>query len=140
MTVLDYPEQTCPMCKGNAWNYLGGTWICGRCHPPVDQKGILRMRLIRGHVVLNKTRLEWMGMTGQERKAASTQWYDAIEVLHGLVRELKIYDTTCLYIENGKKLKKCIPKMGHGIECFACPNDYFWSVEIFDDLGEDVPR
>ena len=65
-----------------------------------------------------------------ERKA----WGEGIDKLQALGKELKQLSTDCLYIEKGKKLKKCIFGTDESkIECFTCPSEYWWRQEL-DDL------
>jgi hypothetical protein len=129
MTILDYPEEECTICHGNTWwyskldpNYKGpATWVCGECHPPAGEI-FNKMRIIKGTYLLNKMR----------------HLLEKEDLLEGiaLIKELwtGISKTDCLYIEDGKKLKKCVPEHNNqvGLECFACPNNYWWEVELWE--------
>ena len=152
MTVLDYPEKACPTC-GNTmfWysltepNYTGlPTWICGTCVPPPGDITKLKMRVIRGNYILSKRRLEIDNLDDpdqqrEERKA----WGEGIDKIQQIGKQLKQLTTDCIYIEGGKKVKKCLS--GHAdIECFTCPNDYWWRQEIedewFNKLGQGIKK
>jgi hypothetical protein len=129
MSILDYPQELCPICHSNTWwysiidpEYKGPKgWVCGVCHPPAGDV-FIKMRIIKGNFMLNKMRNQ----------------ISPEELIKGiaLLKELwgKLGKTDCLYFEDKKKLKKCVPAFANekGIECFSCPNDYWWAAELFE--------
>jgi hypothetical protein len=127
MSILDYPETKCYMCGGNTWWYTGTGywekgWVCGVCHPPANKHDIAKMRIIKGNYLINKLR----------RELPVEEFLAGVRKLKDLWN--KLGSTDCLYTEGGKKLKKCVPMLHDqkGIECFTCPNDYWWAVEMWD--------
>ena len=132
MSILDYPEQECFSCHGNTWWYTTtnpayrgpAEWKCGNCFPPTDEQTKLKMRVIKGTYLLNKIR--YLPDTNKE------DWIDGVTRLTGLVNQLN--SNKCLYIEDGKKLKKCtpLPFGEQGLECFACRNEYWIYQELAD--------
>jgi hypothetical protein len=146
VSLLNYPEKKCPTCDGTTWwysltekDYKGlPTWICGTCYPPPSELARLKMRIIKGNWVLSKRRLQIDALPDEtpEEKAvvwAERQaWGEGINKIQQIGKQLKQLSVDCLYIEGGKKIKKCI----HGydiIECFTCPNEYWWRQEIEDE-------
>jgi len=143
MSLLDYPEKTCPMCGGNLWwystispDYQGPPeWICGACKPPATEKAKLVMRIMRANVVLSKARAEISTIEDKEERVAQFKlWGESVNKIQEIGRGLKNISTDCLYIEKGKKLKKCLlpfDEKGY-VECFSCPSNYWWERELFD--------
>ena len=144
--ILDYPEKPCGACGGNTWwysktekDYKGqASWVCGICFPPPTELGNLRMRVIKGNMVLSKRRelIDAMPDDTPEQKAVvlaeRKAWGEGIDKIQQIGKQLKQLSTDCLYIENGKKIKPCIHN-NDVIECFTCPNDY-WVHQELDDL------
>jgi hypothetical protein len=152
MSMLDYPEKTCPMCGGDLWwwssieaGYQGAPeWVCGACKPPPTEKARLVMRIMRANVVLTKARAEIQEIEDKEERVAQFKlWGESINKIQEIGRGLKNISTDCLYIEKSKKMKPCLaPFIEKGfIECFTCPNGYWWMQEIFDrEKLPDAPR
>jgi hypothetical protein len=143
MSLLDYPEKTCPMCGGDLFwysviepSYHGPSeWLCGSCRPPTTEGSLLVMRIMRGNVILTKARAEIKTIEDKEEKLAQFKlWGEALDKIGALGKTLKNISTDCLYIEKGKKLKSCIAPFDdrNWIECQTCPNDYWWERELFD--------
>ena len=78
------------------------------------------MRIIKGNYLLNKMR----------HKIPLKDFKAGVKLLEDLWSQVESKE--CLYIENGKKLKHCIPEFHkeQGIECLACRNDYWWQAEL----------
>ena len=146
VNLLDYPEKKCGACGGTTWwyslsekGYKGNpTWLCGICYPPPSEVAKLKMRIIKGNWVLSKRRLQINDLPNEtpEEKAivlAERQaWGEGIDKIQQIGKQLKQLTTDCIYIESNKKIKKCLS--GHAdIECFTCPNDYWWRQEIEDE-------
>lgn len=137
MSILNYPEKTCSICKGNTWWYTSlnpefqgePTWKCGTCYPPSSEAITLKMRIIKGNYLLHKARIAILKMQpGEVCDAAKQNWFQAIVRIGELGRQLRLFDTGCLYIEGKNKLKKCMDSP----ECYACSNDYWPMVELLD--------
>jgi len=143
MSMLDYPEKTCPMCGGDLWwwssivpEYQGAPeWICGACKPPATEKAKLVMRIMRANVILSKARADIMTIEDKEERLAQFKlWGESVNKIQEIGRGLKNFSEDCLYIEKGKKVKRCLlPLIEKGfIECFSCPSNYWWERELFD--------
>ena len=145
MTILEYPEKKCGACGGTTWwyslsekGYKGlPTWLCGICYPPPSELSRIKMRVIKGNYVLSKRRNEIDELPNEtpEEKAVvlleRQAWGEGVTKMSQLGLELKKLTNDCLYIEGSKKIKPCI----HGdstIECFACPSEYWWRMELED--------
>jgi len=137
MSILDYPQEACKICAQNVWwysiiepKYHGPVeWVCGTCHPPATPEGVLKMRIIRGTYMLNRMRHE----------LSIEDFEEAVGLIKTLWEQLAVTTKDCLYIENKKKLKKCVPEVHHeqGLECFYCSNDYWWTNELWDSLDRE---
>jgi hypothetical protein len=142
MGLLNYPTEACNNCGGDTWwysatepDYRGpATWICGVCHPPATEAGKLIMRIIKGTYLLNMHRYEL-------EPAQLDQHIATIKELWGKLAALSTGEPACLYIENKKKLKRCVPSIHHEpgpqLECFACKNNYWWEVELMDARAKE---
>lgn len=93
----------------------------------------LRDRVIAGNKKLNDA---WEIIKGidhksQEWKDEFEKWHLANEKLSLLCSQLKgMGYTDCLYIVNGKKIKKCL-EPGEQIGCRVCPSAYpYWDKEF----------
>jgi hypothetical protein len=146
VSLLDYPQDKCS-CGSTTWWFSGiepgykgpPTWNCGKCHPPPTRVGELKMRIIHANYVLSKARLEIFKMPEEQEREAFRKWGEAVNRASALNKELKLLSTDCLYIVNGKKIKKCFPPQSE-IECFGCPNDYWMEQEIFDTDKKNHPE
>lgn len=146
--MLDFPKLTCQACKKEDWYYRPagnsfptGEWICLRCHPPGDKVMLLKARTMLAN---RKLYLAWFALTGgvggvldEEGKEV---YNEGCQRARALAQELKEAGSTdCLYIENGKKLKKCnvMPSITSkpswdGFFCHACPNEYWYVKELLE--------
>lgn len=148
MTTMRKPTKPCYVCGANDWwQRPDGGWNCGRCHPnpssaPVSQPNggehspevlALRDRVISGNKKLNDAlkQIRQIDHESQEWKDLFEQWHQANEKLSVLCTELKLRGyTDCLYIENGKKTKKCLSP-GDDIGCRVCPSSRkYWEEEL----------
>lgn len=143
-TKLDYPKMPCHVCKGDRFWYRGKDWLCMRCTPPPkDSKEEL---IARAMVANHKMYLAWYDYM-QYRKSdpgyeeMRRQFHEGTEKAVALGRQLKERGITdCLYIQDGKKLKKCniFPNLYtseptiENFFCHCCPNDYWIEQELFD--------
>ena len=116
-------------------------WICGVCHAPPSEKGVLKMRIMKGNVRLNQVREQIFAnypiKGSPERNEAFRQFGEFRQQLDGLVKQLKALDTNCLYIENKKKAKLCVAPE---LECMGCPNDYWIVKEVMDKDQKEHPE
>lgn len=139
-----YPdEQICPKCHDNTWWFSGMNpkfmgspqWLCGNCNPPQDPKLVLRMRIIKGNWLLNKVRLMiWKQPEPDNVALNNPDFINGLKLISELGSEYKKLGKDCIYLINGKKIKKCLISY-NTIECFTCPNDYWPIAEL-----EDSPR
>jgi hypothetical protein len=130
--ITNFPDYPCPACHSTDWWYNGTSWLCGRCHP-ADELVALKFRVIKGNEKLFKVykQITAMGL-GPERDKALAQYRPAIEKLKALAKELKDRgETACLYIEDGKKVRKCLCQEEEFF-CHACPNDYWPDKELME--------
>jgi hypothetical protein len=154
MSILEYPEKSCFSCGKNIWWYSGmdktykgphDQWICGTCTPPSDPILVLKMRIMRGNYLLTQRRRQIDLLDDPDLQRAERQvWGEGVKNLVKMSQELQ--DSSCLYIENGKKVKKCVIDNSPGyIECFFhCRNQYWYKQEIdeiwFGQLGQGARR
>lgn len=152
MSLLDYPKEACPACKNSDWYYRNGPpgwWECIKCHAPGDPVELLKARAILAN---RKLYLAWFQLTdgagGQLNEEGKDIYAEATQRARDIARQLKeLSKTECLYIENGKKLKKCnvMPVLTdkpswNGFFCHCCPNDYWWEKELFELDEEKIKR
>jgi len=149
---MQKPTKPCWVCGSNDWWLTpDGQYLCGRCHPnpspgsaPAPQSNrdeyssevlALRDRVISGNKKLNDAWEQIRGIAhdAEEWKELLEQWHQANEKLSLLCSELKARGyTDCLYIENGKKTKKCLPP-GDAIGCRVCPSSRkYWEKELME--------
>lgn len=69
------------------------------------------------------------------------RWQEATEKLHNRCQELKLKGyTDYLYLENGKKVKRCLNNPD-GFWCQACPSIYpYWETELMEMPSPKVPE
>jgi hypothetical protein len=145
MTILEYPVKECGACGGTTWwystiekSYKGlPAWVCGICSPPPSDLGRIIMRVIKGNYVLSQRRQQINDLpdeTPEEKAivlAEREAWGEGVKKMSQLGVELKKLTGDCLYIEGSKKIKPCIHN-NDIIECFCCPNEYWWRQELED--------
>lgn len=135
--ITEYPSVPCPGCgkyifwyrepsPDKRWKYgnqVGPNgWVCSTCSPAPDPSIMLKSRILRGNVLINKIYTVIRATTDpEEHKKLVENMVQATERMRDLMREFKNYSTDCLYIEGGKKLKKCLT----GFTCYGCPNSYW---------------
>ncbi len=141
MSLLDYPKNECPACKKPDWYYRQGEWSCLHCHSPGDPVELLKARAVLAN---RKLYLTWFQLTGgaggQLDEEGKLAYAEASQRARDIARQLKeVNKTECLYIENGKKLKKCnvMPVLTskphwNGFFCHCCPNDFWWEKELME--------
>jgi hypothetical protein len=137
--MLNYPTEKCRVCGQNTWwysaiepKYKGDpSWICGVCSPPASEIAKLKMRIIKGNVLLTNARIEIYKMPREQEMPAKLKWIEAINKLQQIGRQVENLSTDCIYIIGNKKIKKCLTGFGE-LECFTCPNSYWWVQELFD--------
>jgi len=148
--MIKKPTKPCYACGLNDWwQRPDGGWNCGRCHPnpnlgsaptlqPNEGKYSSEVLALRDRVILGNEKLNdaWWQICqidheSQEWKDLVEQWHQANEKLSLLCIELKARGyTDCLYIENGKKIKKCLSP-GDDIGCRVCPSRIpYWEQEF----------
>ena len=93
----------------------------------------LRNRVKAGNEKLIKawSQLKEMTHNTEEWATQFERWHQANEKLSLLCTELKLkgYED-CLYMENGKKIKKCL-EPGESLGCRVCPSSYpYWQEEL----------
>lgn len=140
--LLSYPTEVCPNCKGNTWWYTGiepkyvgnPHWECGTCHPPSDPKTLLKMRIIKGNWLLNKTRIEiWKRPAPDNFCYADPDFQNAMARMDELGKQYGAMSKDCIYMVGNKKVKPCL--WGYDIdECFTCSNNY-WPIAELEDKG-----
>ena len=93
----------------------------------------LRDRVIRGNEKLN---LAWQQLRSiadrtEEWRKQMERWHLANERLSTLCTELKLRGySDCLYMENGKKTRKCL-EPGDSLGCRVCPSSTpYWEKEF----------
>ncbi|MBU1449191.1 hypothetical protein KKF45_05095 [Patescibacteria group bacterium] len=116
----------------NCINYTGKEVAMEKPYSP--ELITLRHRVIQGNEKLIKawSQLKEMTHNTEEWATQFERWHKANELLSLLATELKVkYNfNECLYMENGKKTKKCLPP-GDEIGCRVCTSDYpWWSNEL----------
>lgn len=143
MSKLDYPQEPCYCGSTNFW-YTHGNWVCMKCHPPIKgdkEELIARAMLANWKLYLAWFKYKQLEKTDPAYEATLDQFRDGTKRATELSRQLKERGLTeCLYIEDGKKLKKCnvIPNLyeqAPTIEnffCHCCPNEYWFERELFD--------
>ena len=91
----------------------------------------LKDRVVRGNEKLN---LAWQQLRNianrtEEWTEQLERWHQANEKLSLLCTELKLRGySDCLYMENGKKTRKCL-EPGDDIGCRVCPSSREWWAE-----------
>lgn len=102
---------------------------------PKDKMEELKGRIRTGN---DKLSLAWeqikaMDHASQEWKDALQRWHLATAKLRYLCDQLEnLGYTDCLYLEHGKKTKKCLPP-GDDIGCLVCSsNDPYWEKEFME--------
>ena len=95
----------------------------------------LKARIRQGNLKLNLawSQLKEMTHNTEEWATQFERWHQANEKLSLLCTELKLkgYED-CLYLENGKKVKKCL-EPGESLGCRVCPcgsNKTYWQDEL----------
>lgn len=132
--ITDFPDKPC-LCGSTDWWYRmpepgPGEWLCGRCHPAPHPIITLKFRVIKGNYKLYKVWQQIITLEGEEKAEALKKLHPALDKLKGLNRQLKEAGATdCLYIENGKKLRKCLGQE-EKFFCHVCPNDYWFDKEL----------
>lgn len=136
--ITDFPEKPCTMCGSTDWWYRmdhgPAEWLCGKCHP-ADPLTALKFRVIKGNHKLYKAWRQIRGLSGEEKEKAFEKYFPALEKLKDLNRELKARSATeCLYIEDSKKVRKCLGQEEEFF-CHVCPNSYWFDKELME-LGK----
>ena len=93
----------------------------------------LKNRVKAGNLKLNLAWQQLKEMTHNTEEWATQfeRWHQANEKLSLLCTELKLkgYED-CLYMENGKKIKKCL-EPGESLGCRVCPSSRaYWAEEL----------
>jgi len=137
MSIVDYPTKECYVCKGSTWWFRAGTgfgeWVCGICFPPPTELETLKMRIRKGNYLW--TQVRWYS----DESINEPRIIEMMNRLTALGKQLKTLSTDCLYFENKKKMKKCMTHPGQ-LECFTCPNDYWFQTELFDIDKKNFPE
>jgi hypothetical protein len=94
---------------------------------------------MKGNFLLSQRRLEIWQIPKNQAPGAWAKFYEAQDRIKELGKQLKLLDTNCIYLEGSKKIKKCMTSFVE-IECFACPNDYWPTMELFDKDKKDHPE
>ena len=130
-SIAIFPANPCRACKSTDWWFNGVTWVCGRCHPSGDPKIELKFRVIKGNHKLFKVHRQIIGIgPGEARQKALDQYLAALEVLKDLNRRMKeLSMTECLYIQDSKKVRKCLSQE-EKFFCHVCCNDWWWEKEM----------
>ena len=93
----------------------------------------LKARIRQGNLKLNLAWSQLRNITDrqEEWQTQLQKWHLANELLSALCTELKLKGyTECLYLENGKKMRKCLIP-GDDIGCRVCPSERaWWSEEL----------
>lgn len=101
-----------------------------------DRIDELKERVKKGN---DKLMAAWAEIVKQELGKYETEikkWTIAQARLMEYCRQLQdLGFHSCLYIENGKKTKKCIDVLG----CIVCPSDIsYWETEVANNLWDDL--
>lgn len=136
--ITDFPEKPCFVCGSTDWwyqmNVEPNQWLCGHCHPAPHPIITLKFRVVKGNQKLYKVWQQIIALGGEEKTEALKKYHPALDKLKELNRQLKEAGAIdCLYIENGKKMRKCLAQE-EKFFCHVCPNNYWWEREL-SDLG-----
>lgn len=135
---MQKPTKPCYVCGGNDWWQLpDGSWRCGRCHPQPAPENVPELAALIDRVRKGNDKLweAWKVIRDvenpEEKDALFRKWDAKKEFLNDLCKELvfKGY-RDCLYIENGKKTKRCLDEPGEWF-CNTCPSQReYWVEEV----------
>ena len=145
------PTKPCHICGSDNWWWRpDGSWVCGRCHPnpnldaspvpPVVEEQYspavfaLRDRVKVGTEKLFRAWQQIMEISDKEERGyQEDKWEKARDKLHYLCMELQVKGyVDCLYIENGKKMRRCLDNPD-GFWCQVCPSlRPYWEEELID--------
>ena len=136
---MEKPTKPCYACGANDWwQRPDGGWNCGRCYPnpnPVTGAYAPEVLALRDRVRQGNDKLfaAWLQIRDiqdkDEREYQFEQWDKAKEKLNLLRLELQVRGyRDCLYIENGRKTKRCLDEPGEWF-CNTCPSDREYWVE-----------
>ena len=135
--ITDYPEKKCYVCGGDSWWYRmtqgPAEWLCASCGGSPDPLVRLKFRIIKGNFKLNKAWEQLRRMEDSPGKAEIlVKWRASAQKLGELCDEMVAAgETECLYIEDGKKVKRCHDDPS-GHKCTVCPNSYWVDKEMLE--------
>ena len=130
---MNKPTKPCYVCGANDWRETpGGGWCCNGCRPGLvsEEASALLERVRKGNDKLFAAWLQIRDILDKEEKERQfLRWDAAKETLNLLRLELqsKGYND-CLYLENGKKTKRCLDEPGEWF-CNTCPSTREYWVE-----------